>query len=415
MKILIYSYNYAPEPIGIAPLMTELAEGLAARGHEVRVLTGMPNYPERQIHPPYRGKLYCREWVNGVRVDRCYIRVRPKLGLVGRMVLDGSFVLTSFVRSLNLWRPDVILFTSPPLPVCVPAWILSKLKGCPTVLSLQDILPEAAVATGLVKSQKAIRIFEKLERFCYWSADAIVAIAEGFVDNLRDRKGIPKGKIELIHNWADVDAIAPMDHDTPFRRNNGLSGKFVALYAGNIALTQGIETVVKAAALLKGRPEAEAVRFVIVGAKQRLAELQQSCQAEGVEDLVLLREFVPAQERPQMLAAADVGLVVQKRNVVAFNMPSKTQGIMASGRAIIASVPATGTAARAVTEAGAGVVVPPEDPQALLEAVLALYRDRDRTLAYGRAGRHWAETKYSHTVAIDRYEALFQRLVTPTP
>ncbi|MCG9885510.1 MAG: glycosyltransferase family 4 protein [Cyanobacteria bacterium] len=410
MKILIYSYNYAPEPIGIAPLMTELAEGLAARGHEVRVLTGMPNYPERQIHRAYRGKLYARERVNGVRIDRCYVRVRPKLGLVGRMVLDGSFVLTSFVRSLGLWRPDVILFTSPPLPVCVPAWILGKLKGCPTVLSLQDILPEAAVATGLVKSQKAIRVFEQLERFCYWSADAIVAIAEGFMDNLRDRKGIAADKIELIYNWADVDTIVPMDPDTPFRRDNGLSGKFVALYAGNIALTQGIETVVKAAALLKGRPEAETVRFVIVGMRERLAELQTLCRDKGVEDLVILREFVPPQERPQMLAAADVGLVVQKRNVVAFNMPSKTQGIMASGRAIVASVPLTGTAARAVTEAKAGVVVPPEDPQALLDAVLALHHDRDRAIAYGKAGRQWAEAKYSYATALDRYEALFQRL-----
>ena len=410
MKILIYSYNYAPEPIGIAPLMTELAEGMAARGHEVRVLTGMPNYPERSIYPAYRGKLFCRESINGVRIDRCYVRVRPKLGLIGRMILDGSFIVTSFVRSLNFWRPDVILFTSPPLPACIPVWILAKLKGCPTVLSLQDILPEAAVITGLVTNRKAIWVFKQLERFCYWSADAIVAIAEGFVDNLRDRKGIAPERIELIYNWADVDAIRPMDRETPFRRELGLSGKFVVLYAGNISLTQGIETVIKAAALLKGRPEAAEVRFAIVGEKKRLEGLRERCREAGVEGLVVLREFVPRAERPQMLASADVGLIVQKKNVVAFNMPSKTQGIMASGRAIVASVPGNGTAAQAVRDADAGVVVQPENPQALLDAVLALHHDRDQTAVYGRSGRSYAEAEYSDRVALDRYENLFLRL-----
>ena len=139
MKILIYSYNYHPEPIGIAPLMTELAEGLAARGHEVRVLTGMPNYPQRRIYEGYRGKAYMTEHRNGVRVDRCYVWIRPKPGLLTRMALDGSFVITSFVRSLVGWNPDLILLTSPPLPVSIPAWLLGKFKRCPVVLNLQDI------------------------------------------------------------------------------------------------------------------------------------------------------------------------------------------------------------------------------------------------------------------------------------
>ncbi|MGV0029441.1 glycosyltransferase, partial [Phormidesmis priestleyi] len=120
MRILIYSYNYYPEPIGIAPLMTELAEGLVKRGHEVRVVTAMPNYPERQIYEGYRGKLYVNEYKNGVQIQRSYVWIRPQPNLLDRVLLDASFVVSSFLPALFGWRPDVILSTSPSLPVCIP-------------------------------------------------------------------------------------------------------------------------------------------------------------------------------------------------------------------------------------------------------------------------------------------------------
>ncbi|MEH1947127.1 MAG: glycosyltransferase, partial [Nostoc sp.] len=144
MRILIYSYNYYPEPIGIAPLMTELAEGLVKRGHEVRVVTAMPNYPERQIYQEYRGKWYVNEYKNGVQIQRSYVWIRPQPNLLDRVLLDASFVVTSFVPALIGWRPDVILSTSPSLPSCVPVALLGWLRACPVILNLQDILPEAA-------------------------------------------------------------------------------------------------------------------------------------------------------------------------------------------------------------------------------------------------------------------------------
>ncbi|MBE9013091.1 glycosyltransferase, partial [Pseudanabaenaceae cyanobacterium LEGE 13415] len=140
MRVLIYSYNYHPEPIGIAPLMTELAEGLVRRGHQVRVITGMPNYPQRQIYEEYRGKLYSTEERNGVIIQRSYMWVKPKPSLIDRLLLDSSFVFTSFFQALKGWRPDVILLTVPPLPVCVPAALLSWFHNCPIVLNVQDIL-----------------------------------------------------------------------------------------------------------------------------------------------------------------------------------------------------------------------------------------------------------------------------------
>lgn len=408
MKILIYSYNYAPEPIGIAPLMTELAEGLAARGHQVRVLTGMPNYPQRRIYEGYRGRLYLREVKAGVQVDRCYVWIRPKPGLLGRMALDVSFVLTSLLRALGTWQPDVILYTSPPLAVCIPARVLGWLYRAPVVLSLQDILPEAAVHTGLITNAKAIRVFEAIERFAYASSDRIVAIAEGFVDNLRGKQ-VPAAKIDQIYNWVDTNFIRPLPKDNEFRAAHGLRDKFVVSYSGNIALTQGLETVIEAAALLKECPEAAAIRFLIVGEERAIAQLSEYCRSRGAQDQVVLLPFQPREALPEMLAAADVGTIVQKHNVVAFNMPSKTQVLMASGRAILASVPDKGTAAAAVRASGGGLVVEPESPQAFLEGVLALYGDRPRTEAMGDRNRAFAEAHYSFATALDRYEATFER------
>ncbi|MEO1350679.1 MAG: glycosyltransferase family 4 protein [Cyanobacteria bacterium J06635_15] len=406
MRILIYSYNYHPEPIGIAPLMTELAEGLVARGHEVRVVTAMPNYPERKIYPEYRGKLYVNEVRNGVQIQRCYVSIRPNPGLVTRFMLDGSFVLLSFFQALRGWRPDLILSTSPSLPASVPVALLKSLYGCPVVLNLQDILPEAAVQTGIITNKVAIRVFETLEKFAYGSATHISVIADGFTRNLID-KGVPAQKITCVPNWVDVNFIRPLPkYDNDFRRENNLEDKFVVMYSGNIARTQGISTIIRAAASLTDQPD---IKFVIVGEQSQLSELESLRQELGADN-VILRPFAPREKLPEMLAASDVGLIMQKKNVVCFNMPSKTQVLLASGRPIIASVPADGTAADAVRNSGGGMVIRPENPSDLAQAIVELYQNKEKADALGRQGRHHAETTYSFNQAIESYEALFKAL-----
>ncbi|WP_017317779.1 glycosyltransferase family 4 protein [Mastigocladopsis repens] len=410
MQILIYSYNYHPEPIGIAPLMTELAEGLVKRGHSVRVVTGMPNYPQRCIYPEYKGKLYHTEYKNGVKIQRSYVWIRPKPSLLDRILLELSFVITSFLQALNGPRPDVILLTVPSLPVCVPAALLKWLYACPVVLNIQDILPEAAVHTGLLKNKWLIRIFTALEKFAYHTATKITVIADGFVDNLVS-KGVPKRKIELLPNWADINFIRPLAKENNiFRRAYQLDGKFVVLYSGNIALTQGLETVIEAAKRLQHIPD---IAIVILGDPLGLQRLQQYALRCGVSN-VLLQPFAKREHLPEMLAAADVGLVVQKRNVISFNMPSKIQVLLASGRVIVASVPVGGTAALAVQKSGGGIIVPPEDPDALAKTILDLYKHPDKVETLSRRGRQYAVEQYALEQALNHYEALFH-LVSACP
>ncbi|MBV6622132.1 MAG: glycosyltransferase family 4 protein [Rivularia sp. (in: Bacteria)] len=404
MRILIYSYNYHPEPIGIAPLMTELAEGLVKRGHQVRVVTAMPNYPERKIYQDYRGKSYITEYKNGVKIQRSYVWIRPQPNLLDRVMLDASFVCTSFIPALFGWRPDVILSTSPSLPVCLPTTLLGWLHKCPVILNLQDILPEAAVHVGLLKNKFLIRVFSILEKFAYRSADKISVIADGFVDNLVS-KNVAPDKIVQIPNWVDVNFIRPMPKESnAFRAEHKLDRKFVVLYSGNIALTQGLETVVKAASQLRHIKD---IAFVIVGEAKGLQRLQEECNKCGADNVLLL-PFQPRERLPEMLAAADVGLVVQKKNVISFNMPSKIQVLLASGRAIVASVPDNGTAARAIRQSGGGKLVPPEEPQSLADAVLDLYEHPEKVKTLGFNSRKYAVEQYAFEQALNNYESLFE-------
>ena len=411
MRILLYSYNYAPEPIGIAPLMTELAEGLVRKGHQVRVMTAMPNYPERKIYPEYQGHLYKREIRNGVEVERCFVAVRPKPGLLGRVMLDGSFALLSFFKAMLGWKPDIILSTSPSLCACVPVAAAKALYRCPVVLSLQDILPEAAIQTGLISNKFAIKVFEKLEQFAYASATQISVITPSFAQNLK-QKGVSPSKLTCISNWVDVGVVKPLPKKgNHFRLTHGLEDKFVVLYSGNIARTQGVRTIIRTALQMQSNRN---IQFVIVGEQSQLAELDQLRRELDVNNVLLL-PFVATSAFPEMLAAADVSLVMQKHNVVGFNMPSKTQKIMASGRPIIASVPSNGSAAEAVLQSGSGLVVEPESPTELTKAIQTLYDNPDKVDDLGKRGRQYAIENYSFHQAIHAYEQLLKGLIESEP
>jgi len=407
MHILIYSYNYHPEPIGIAPLMTELAEGLVQRGHQVRVITGMPNYPQREIYDEYRGKWYVTEQINGVTIQRSYLRIKSKPNLIDRLLLELSFVFTSLPQAFKGRRPDVIILTVPPLFGTLPVTILGWLYNCPVVLNVQDILPDAAVRIGLLKNKWMIRTLAALEKFAYRSAHTISVIADGFRENLVN-KGVPVNKIVCIPNWVNVNFICPLPkHNNTWISSHQIDGKFVVLYSGNIALTQGLETVIEAAVCLRHIRE---IVFVIVGESIALQRLQKYCLLNGADNVLLL-PLQPREKLPEMLAASDVGLIVQKRNVISFNMPSKIPLLLASGRPIVGSVPATGTAAKAIKLSGGGIIVEPESPDAMAAAVHDLYANPTLGARLGNAGRQFAEENYSFEQALNRYEGLLSHIV----
>jgi colanic acid biosynthesis glycosyl transferase WcaI len=213
-----------------------------------------------------------------------------------------------------------------------------------------------------------------------------------------------------IPNWVDVNFIRPLPKEkNEFITEHQLTDKFVVLYSGNIALTQGLETVIEAATRLCHIPD---IVIVIVGEEEALHRLQLYCETCGATNVTLL-PLQPRAKLPEMLAAADIGLVVQKHNVICFNMPSKIQVLLASGRALVASVPATGPAARVIQQSGGGIVVPPEDPDALAATILELYHNPEKVKVLGEKSREYALENYALEQALNRYEELFAAVQKP--
>ncbi len=399
MKVTILSINYWPEPSGIAPLTTELAEGLLGLGHDVSVVTGFPNYPARRVAREYRGRLFARERIRGVRVFRTWVHVSSERNGFLKILNHASFTTSCVAGLLAAGRPDVIATISPPLTLAVPAMAASRAWGVPHVFCVQDLLPEAAVTFGLLKNRRLIAAMEALERAAYRQASRVAVISEGFRRNLLG-KGVPDGKIDLVYNWVDTDRVRPSPRENRWRHGLGLNGDPVVLYAGNMGFSQGLDRVVDAAALLSG----EGVQFLFVGDGTQKAELAARVRETGVANAHVL-PVEPQERMPEVFAAADLLLVSQKGNVLDINLPSKIPAYLAAGRPMIAAVNPHGDAARIARECGAAVWVPPEDPAALAGAVRALLADPLRREAMSRAARAYAEAHFRRGPAVERYEA----------
>ena len=261
MNILFMAQCYAPEEVSAAVLITELANDLAKRGHQVEFVTGAPNYPYGRVFDGYRNELLQQEWLEGVHVIRTWSYISPHKSVWPRLLHYGSYSMTALYGGLLAGRPDVIVSYSPPLPLGLSAWLLSRWWGVPWVLQIEDLYPDAAVAAGVLRNQRIIDFFSVLEGFLYHRATHISVISKAFRQRLLV-KGVAPEKMTLIPVWADPDLVRPLAKENEFRRTHGLAGKFVVMYAGNFGLTSCLEDVLGAARLLADQRN---IRFVLIG------------------------------------------------------------------------------------------------------------------------------------------------------
>lgn len=407
MRILFLTTYFRPESATNAILMTLLAEELTRLGHEITIITGMPHYDANRIADGYRGKLWMRDKHGNIPVYRVFLYVPSnKSSIAGRLLNYLSFNVLSIVAGLLVRRHDVLFVPSPPLTNGACGFLLSRLRRMPFVYNVQDIYPDVAVRLGVLKSQRVIRIFERLERFVYRKAAVVSVISESFRRNLLS-KGVPNSKIKVISNFVDVDFVKPHLRDNAFSCKHGLNGKFVALFAGNVGLSQGLESVLEAAALLADLPD---VLFAIVGSgttKQALVDRA----AEMKLSNVLFLPLQPYEKVPELYSSADVCLVPLRKGLSEDSVPSKLWTIMGVACAVVAAVDAESDTHAVVQEAGAGICVPPEEPSALAGAIRILHADRAECAKMGQRGRIYVETNYSCTAMARQYEALFAGLL----
>ncbi len=261
MRIVLMAQCYAPENVSAAILITELATDLVKHGHQVSIVTGAPNYPYGRVFNGYRNWFYHVETLDGVRVIRTWSYISPSKKLWARLLHYGSYSVTAFYGGLAAGRPDVLISFSPPLPLGLSAWLLSRIWRVPWVLQLEDLYPDAAIAAGVMKNKKIIRLFLWMERFLYERSHHISVISESFRKTLLAKK-VSNSKIELIPVWADPEEVRPLPKENSFRHDHGLADKFVVMYAGNMGLTSCLEDILQAAEILREQTE---IQFVIVG------------------------------------------------------------------------------------------------------------------------------------------------------
>jgi putative colanic acid biosynthesis glycosyltransferase WcaI len=387
VRILFLGINYWPEQTGIAVFNTARCEYLASRGHEVAICTSFPYYPEWRIADGYRGRLFQRENHNGVNVLRSLIYVPASVTSIKRILHEASFVSTSALRALAQRKPELIVTVSPPLALSASARMLSRLWRVPYVFHVEDMQPDAAADLGMLSQGRLMRSLFTLERKAYRHAAMVSTLTDGMKRRILS-KGVPPEKVAVFGHWAEPELfeIPLSGSGDTFRHANDLRGKFIVLHSGNMGVKQGMDVILDAADRSRGCGD---IVYLLVGDGAARPHLQ--ARAAGMQlDNVKFLPIQPKETFLDMLSAADVCLVTQRGSVADIVFPSKTVTLLAAGRPVVASVAANSHIADVINDAGAGIVTRPEDPEALVSAVVQLRDESERRAEAGASGRVYA-------------------------
>ena len=400
MKLLLYGLNYAPEPVGIGKYSGELAEWLAGRGHEVRVITAPPYFPQwRAIANRYR-----REQRRGVAIWRCPLWVPRRPSGVSRLIHLASFAISSLpvLLAQRKWRPDVVLTVAPAF-FCAPgALLLGNLCGEATTtwLHIQDFELDAAFELGILKGRWIRRIAENWERSTLQSFSKISTISA----SMRQRviaKGVQVHRVSLLPNWVGLQTIYPLNpiqvDKNPYREELQISEeKIILMYSGSMNKKQGLDLLVEVIKTLAHLPN---LIWLLAGEGPTKAELVRD--TVGMINVIHL-PLQPEERMNDWLNLADIHLLPQKANAADLVLPSKLLGILASGRPLVASTP-MGSELGLLAEQ-AGIRVEPGDSGGFSKAIGELVSNREKRMQLGANGRHLAEEKFGRDTVLVQLE-----------
>ncbi|MCH7629210.1 MAG: WcaI family glycosyltransferase [Proteobacteria bacterium] len=397
VPVLLIGVNYAPEPVGIGPYTTGLAEALVEAGRPVTVIAGQPYYPQWRAYDGYGGG-WRRSIERGVGVVRCPHYIPRNPGGLKRIVHLASYALTALPAALAAaWRarPGVVVVIAPALLSVPVGWVVARLFGAKLWVHVQDFEVDAAMATGLVDARGFVpKLALWVERVILRAADRVSTISPQMCARLVE-KGVAPERVIEARNWANL-AFARLDATgNDYRRDWNLGDRKVALYSGNIANKQGIEIIIEAARLLADRRD---LVFVICGEGPNRARLAQL--AEGLCN-VQLHDLQPAEKVADLLALAAVHLLPQIPDAADLVLPSKLANMLGSGRPVVATA-AAGTGL-AVEVEGAGLVTPPGDAVAFADAVAHLLDHPEQAQALGEEARVRARTRWGKDALLQRF------------
>jgi glycosyltransferase involved in cell wall biosynthesis len=372
---------------------------LAARGHDVHVVTSYVQHKERHVPERYRGRRIVREAEDGMTVWRTYATPGYGRDLRSRLANYLSFAFWAGVAGLRAPRPDVVVASSPSLPAAAGAALVAIVKRAPLVLEVRDLWPDSAVAMGLVRHGSAMyRMARALEWFCYRRAAHVVALTEGIRDGVI-AKGVPPARVTLITNGVDPAPASALPARIPVPDD-----AFVAMYVGAHGTYSALGTVLDAAERLRDHP---GIRFVLVGGGDQKPTLEDEARRRDLTNVAFV-DPVPKSDVPTWLARADVCLLpYQDKALFAGALPNKTFDYMGAGKPIIAAVP-PGELSRLVETAECGIAIRPEDPDAMADAVRRLASDRALAARWGAAGAGFVCAHYDRRVLAERFVGIVE-------
>ncbi len=402
MRILINTINFAPELISTGKYIGEMAEWLAERGHDVRVVTAPPHYPEWKVREGYSPVAFGREFTEGVNIWRCPTWVPARPTGIKRLAYLGTFAASSLPVMLSQarWKPDAIVVIAPPLFSMFSAWITARMCGAATLLRVLDFEVDAAMDLGMLPKGRVRNFFYGVESMLMRSATQVTTLTEPMRKRVIN-KGVPENRTWLSPDWSDVEFVRPMPRDNEVRRKFGAGPEDVlVMHAGNMGEKQGLELMLDAAEKLRGRGE---IKFVLAGGGAVRHKLEEYAEERRLSN-VRFFPVQPLERLPLMLAAGDIHLVIQRREAADLVMPSRLTNILAAGKASIATADA-GTALHEVLDAhDCGVNTPPGDADALVSAITALAENAEERERLGRNARKYAEGHLDKHALLTRLE-----------
>ena len=390
MRFLFLTQYFPPEIGAPQVRLASMARELVRLGHEVEVVTGLPNHPTGRIFREYRGKFAVTEEWEGIRVHRTWLYAATGAGW-RRMLNYGSFAATSLWGLLKSKRPDYVFVESPPLFLSVPAWLMCVAWRRPFIFNVADLWPDSVRELGLMDEGVTLRVAEWLEGWSYGRAAFVNAVTEGIRDDLHRKKNVPGRKLLFLPNGVDTELFQPREPELELARSLGLEGKLVVLYAGTLGFAQGLDVALHAMREL-ATTHADA-RLVFIGDGSDRARLEGVASQLKLENVMFLPPNTP--EYVARLYSFAVAGFASLKDLPLFEgaRPSKIFPIMGSGRPVLYS--GSGEGARLVQAADAGLVTPPEDSHALTAALRTLLDDGTRAREMGANGRAYVERELS--------------------
>lgn len=406
MKILFLT-QYCPPEVG-APQnrIFEFAKQLKSFGHEVTILTALPNYPKGEIFDEYKGKKVVLEEIDGIKIVRTSIYATKSKDFVKRLRNYLSFTFSSVLSgSKHIDKQDVIITESPPLFLGWSGYILAKRKKAKFVFNVSDLWPESAVKLGVLNNKLFIKMSTWLEEFCYKKSHAVTGQTQGIVDNIVNR-GFDKNKVHLITNGVDTEFFKKENRDENFRKELGIENKFSIVYAGIHGIAQGLEVVIDAAEKLKDFND---IQFIFVGDGPEKGMLIERTKEKKLNNV----KFLPVQLKPEMpriIASMDATIIpLKKLDLFKGALPSKMFEALSSELPIVLSV--AGEAEKLINNAKAGIVVEPENSDQIAEAILKLYKNKELAKQLGENGRKYVIENYSRESITRKLEKILYNII----